>query len=89
MLLFCKNKSLRLLAIASIPIGIMNVNEILLFGLPIILNPRMFLSFLLAPMANVAIAYAALSLGIMGSPWVSVPFNSPILINAWIATGET
>ncbi|WP_423252227.1 PTS transporter subunit EIIC [Vibrio vulnificus] len=43
MLLFAKQKSLKLIAIASIPIGLINVNEILLFGLPIILNPRMFL----------------------------------------------
>ncbi|KHT52797.1 diguanylate phosphodiesterase, partial [Vibrio sinaloensis] len=47
LLLFAKQRSLRLIALASIPIGILNINEILLFGLPIIFNPRLFLPFLI------------------------------------------
>lgn len=85
-LLFGKQKTIRLLAIASIPIGIINVNEIFLFGLPLILNPRLFLPFLLTPMVNVVVSLWAVNSGWVAYPMVSVPFNSPIFLNAWIAT---
>nr|WP_254869293.1 EAL domain-containing protein [Vibrio diazotrophicus] len=86
LLLFSKQKTLRLIAIASIPIGLINVNEILLFGLPIIFNPRLFIPFLLAPLANVIIGLTAVNLGLVHIPSVSVPFNAPVLVNALIAT---
>ncbi|WP_334472599.1 PTS sugar transporter subunit IIC/EAL domain-containing protein [Vibrio sp. 16] len=86
LLLFAKQRSLRLIALASIPIGILNINEILLFGLPIIFNPRLFLPFLIAPIVNVMTGMVAVSFGLVDSPSVSVPFNSPILLNAWMAT---
>lgn len=86
LLLFSNLRSLQLIAIASIPIGLLNINEILLFGLPIIFNPRVFLPFLLAPIANVIVSMVAISSGLVVSPSVSVPFNSPIFLNAWMAT---
>lgn len=86
LLLFAKQRNLKLLAIASIPIGMLNINEILLFGLPIILNPRLFLPFLLCPIVNVLVSMLCVSTGLVASPSVSVPFNSPIFINAFMAT---
>ncbi|HAS6198182.1 TPA: EAL domain-containing protein [Vibrio vulnificus] len=86
MLLFAKQKSLKLIAIASIPIGLINVNEILLFGLPIILNPRMFLPFFLTPAVHVVTTLLAIEIGVINVPSASVPFNAPIIINAWLAT---
>ncbi|HDY7633424.1 TPA: PTS sugar transporter subunit IIC/EAL domain-containing protein [Vibrio vulnificus] len=86
MLLFAKQKSLKLIAIASIPIGLINVNEILLFGLPIILNPRMFLPFFLTPAVHVVTTLLAIEVGVINVPSASVPFNAPIIINAWLAT---
>lgn len=86
LLWFSEQRSLRLIALASIPIGLLNINEILLFGLPIILNPRLFWPFLLVPIVNVLTSMSAVSLGLVPSPSVPVPFNSPILLNAWMAT---
>lgn len=86
LLLFTKLRSFKLIALASIPIGLLNINEILLFGLPIIFNPRLFAPFLLAPIANVVVSMLAVSAGLVSSPSVSVPFNSPIIFNAYVAT---
>ncbi|KOO16488.1 diguanylate phosphodiesterase [Vibrio xuii] len=86
LLLFTKQRSFKLIALASVPIGLLNINEILLFGLPIIFNPRLFLPFLISPIVNVIVSMMAVSLGWVTSPSVSVPFNSPILINAFMAT---
>lgn len=52
LLLFAKQRTLRLIAMASVPIALINVNEILLFGLPIIYNPRLLLPFVLTPLVN-------------------------------------
>ncbi len=86
LLLFSKQKTLRLIAIASIPIGLINVNEILLFGLPIIFNPRLFWPFLLAPLTNVVIGLTVVQMGWVAIPSVPVPFNAPLFVNALIAT---
>ncbi|WCP68248.1 EAL domain-containing protein [Vibrio tubiashii] len=87
LLLFAKHRNLKLIAIASIPIGLLNINEILLFGLPIIFNLRLFLPFLICPIANVLVSMLCVSSGWVASPSVSVPFNSPIFFNAFVATG--
>lgn len=86
-LLFCKHKSLRLLAWASLPIALLNVNEILLFGLPIILNPRLAIPFFAVPMLNVVLALAAVQGGLVNPAIVSLPLNSPVVLNAFLTTG--
>lgn len=86
LLLFAKQRTLRLIAMASVPIALINVNEILLFGLPIIYNPRLLLPFVLTPLVNVLLGLGAVQMGWVTAPSVSVPFNSPILFNAWVAT---
>lgn len=85
-LLFGRSSALRVLAMAAIPIAAINVNEILLFGLPIILNPRLLLPFFCAPILHTVVAYAAISAGWVNPPSAQVPFNSPIVLNAYLAT---
>lgn len=86
-LLLARNRTLRLIALASLPMAAVNVNEILVFGLPIILNFRLFIPFLLAPLTNVALAIAVTQAGWVSVATSGVPFNSPILLNAYVATG--
>lgn len=85
-LLFARQRTLRLIALASIPIAFINVNEILLFGLPIIYNPRLLLPFVLTPMVNVVTGLLAVQWGWVSAPSVSVPFHTPVLFNAWVST---
>ncbi|MBA5762632.1 PTS sugar transporter subunit IIC/EAL domain-containing protein [Vibrio sp. 404] len=86
LLLFSNNRAYRLIAMASLPLGMLNINEVLLFGLPIIFNPRLFIPFLLAPVANTVVAYLAVSLGWVAVPVTGMPFSSPVFVNAWIVT---
>ena len=85
-LLFSKSQSMRLLAIASVPLSLFNVSEVLLFGLPIILNPRLFIPFLLVPAFNTMAALTVVQLGWVSPAVVSVPFTSPVLFNAYLST---
>lgn len=86
-LLLCRNQTLRLMALASLPIALFNVNEILLFGLPLIFNPRLFLPFVLVPVVNVVIAVTASQAGWVATPSTLVSFVSPVGLNAYLATG--
>lgn len=68
---------------ALIP-GLFGINEPVTFGLPIVLNPIMFIPFVFVPVINAIIAYFATSWG-----WVNhlVVLNSgvePIFVNAWV-----
>lgn len=85
-LFFCRHSALRLLAWASLPIALLNVNEILLFGLPIILNPRLAIPFFALPMLNVMLALAITQAGWVAPAVVSLPLNSPVWLNAYLAT---
>lgn len=86
LLLLSNNRAYRLLALASLPLGLLNINEILLFGLPIIFNPRLFFPFLLAPVVNTVVAYLAVSAGWVSVPVTGMSFSSPVFVNAWIVT---
>lgn len=84
--IFSKNNTLRLLAFTSIPIGMLNINEVLIHGFPIILNPRMLVPFIATPLVNAIIALFVINLGWVAMPDAEIPLNSLVGINAYIAT---
>lgn len=71
----------------SLPFALFNVNEILLFGLPIILNPLFLAPFLLAPLINLAIALTAIHLGVFTLSAPAINWMSPPLYSAYAASG--
>ncbi|WP_271043464.1 EAL domain-containing protein [Pseudomonas sp. VB3] len=85
-LLFSKSQSMRLLAVASLPLSLFNVSEVLLFGLPIILNPRLFIPFLAVPVINTVLALLVVQAGWVSPALASVPFTAPVLLNAYLST---
>ena len=87
LLLFAKTRTNRVLALSSLPIACFNVNELLLFGLPIIYNPRLIVPFFLVPISNTLIGHGAISMGLVQLMPIEVPFTSPILVNAWLTSG--
>lgn len=48
----------RLSAFAAVPMAF-NVSEIMMFGLPVVWNPTLFVPFILVPLVNLVVAYAA------------------------------
>lgn len=71
----------------SLPFALFNVNEILLFGLPIILNPLFLAPFLLAPLVNMAIALTAIHWGAFTISATAINWMSPPLYSAYTASG--
>ena len=77
----------RVAALSLVP-GIFNINELLVFGLPIVLNPAFLLPFVLVPVLLLAISYLAVVSGLAPLPVYQVDWITPPLINGYLATGS-
>lgn len=81
-----KSEQLKVLGRAGVVPSIFNINEPIIFGLPIIYNPYLAIPFFLAPMASASIAYWAIKLQMVSPIIAQVPWPSPIGIGAFIGT---
>ncbi len=77
----------RLCLLALLP-ALFNVNEPLLFGIPLVFNPIFFLPFLLTPLADLATAYGATALDLVPRTITTVHWTTPALISGYMATGS-
>lgn len=71
--------------LSAVP-GLFNINEPLIFGLPIMLNPILAIPFVITPLVTGTIGYFATAIGFAGKAVVMVPWPTPPIINAYIAT---
>ena len=86
--LMLRSKSSQLKAVGKVGIlpGLFNINEPILFGTLIILNPIMFIPLILAPCVNGIIGYFSVKLGLVGRAFVAVPWTTPAFIGLPLAT---
>ncbi|MBL5766406.1 PTS cellobiose transporter subunit IIC [Heyndrickxia sporothermodurans] len=82
-----KSKQLRVLGKSALAPGIFNINEPLIFGLPIVYNPFLAIPFFLAPMVSASIAYWAIKLSIVKPIIAQMPWPTPPGAGAFISTG--
>lgn len=66
--------------------GVFNINEPLMFGLPLVLNPIMFIPFILTPMVCVTTAYFATKFGLVPPATVMPPWVTPPILGGFLAT---
>ena len=85
--LFSKQKSGRELAKLAIAPGLFNINEPVIFGVPIVLNPILMIPFIFAPMVLATIAWFATKLGLVSEVVFTAPWTLPGPIGAFMATG--
>lgn len=67
--------------------SLMNANDILLYGLPLVFNRYLMIPFFLVPLVNLGIAFAAFSFGFMRAPALIVPPYVPAPLGAFLACG--
>ncbi|MFV0380049.1 MAG: PTS sugar transporter subunit IIC [Anaerorhabdus sp.] len=85
--LLSKREDERAVAKISAPMGIFNINEPVIFGLPIVLSPVYFIPFLLISPLIATIAYVATTVGFIPPVFIEVPWVTPPVIGAFLATG--
>ena len=77
---------LKKFAFAALAPSLLNVNEPLIFGLPIAYNPVLAVPFVVAPAVLACTTYGAMALGLVGRPVYYVPSSLPSLVGAFLAT---
>ncbi|MCR6514030.1 MAG: PTS sugar transporter subunit IIC [Clostridium chrysemydis] len=72
--------------LAALP-SVFNISEPIMFGLPVVLNPIFILPVVLVPALNLIIAYYVTALGFVSKTVALVPWTTPPVISAFLATG--
>lgn len=82
-----KSDQLRMLGKAAMGPAIFNINEPLIFGLPIVYNPMLTIPFILAPIVSASIGYWSVQLGLAGKAIAQTPWPTPIGLGAYVGSG--
>ncbi|GFN35061.1 PTS sugar transporter subunit IIC [Tepidimicrobium xylanilyticum] len=87
-LLMLRSKSSQLKTVAKVAIlpGLFNINEPVLFGTPMILNPVLGIPLILVPAVNAIIGYYAIKLGLIRRIFISAPWTTPAPIGLPLST---
>lgn len=86
---FCKSKRIKELGKLAIVPGIFGINEPIVFGLPVVLNPVIAIPFIGIPMINIIITYFTMRFKIVPicngviMPWTTPPIVSGFLSSGW------
>ncbi|VEU75977.1 PTS sugar transporter subunit IIC [Mycoplasmopsis columboralis] len=86
MLVVARSKYLRSITYPSLVPGIFNINEPVIFGYPLVLNPYLFIPSILAPVAMGTLTFIAMKLNIVALPTNLVGWTLPAPIGAYLAT---
>ncbi|WEV43175.1 PTS transporter subunit EIIC [Lactobacillus sp. ESL0684] len=84
-LLFSKRSDYRTIAKVALAPGVFNINEPIVLGLPVVLNPVYFIPFIVAPMVNVAFSYWVTMMGLVNPVQAAIPTIIPPIIGPFLA----
>ena len=86
-LIFSKRADSRAVAKMSAPMAVFNINEPVVFGMPVVLNPIYFIPWLLVPCVLTIVSYLVIAAGWVPYVHVVVPWVVPPILYAFLATG--
>ncbi|MEG2290950.1 MAG: PTS cellobiose transporter subunit IIC [Clostridium sp.] len=88
MLVKSKSKQGKTFGKTVIGSSLFNINEPVIFGMPIVMNALLIIPFLLVPLVLVITTYFAMQWGIVAKPvGILVHWATPPIIGGWLATG--
>lgn len=85
--IFSKKQEEKTLAKLAAPMGVFNINEPVVFGLPIVLNPVYIIPWIFVPTILITIAFLVSKAGIVPPVYIETPWVMPPVLYAWFATG--
>ena len=86
MAFMAKSRQMRELGKVAVVPGIFNINEPLLFGLPIVYNINLVVPFVLAPMASAMVGYFSIATHFVPKITAQQPWPTPVGLSGFIAT---
>lgn len=88
MLFFAKSKETKQLGKLAIVPSLFNINEPVIYGAPIVMNPFLFIPFVLTPLVIGVLDYSLMAAGILPLfSGVQVPWTTPAIISGFILGG--
>lgn len=84
--LFSKSKYLKSLGKMTVVPGLFNINEPMIFGAPIVMNPILAIPFMVAPLVTTTLSYFVTRAGFIPLMMARLPFTVPAPIAAIIST---
>ena len=88
MIIVCRSQRIKNLSKISIVPALFGINEPVIFGLPVVLNPTILIPFLLTPLINILISYFTMVSGLVPfTSGVSIPWTTPVIISGFLTTG--
>lgn len=85
--IFSKRADNRAIANLSITPALFNINETVVFGIPVVMNPILAIPFIISPLVSGTIAYFLTSIGFCGRIVLNVPWTTPPILNSFLASG--
>ncbi|MDR0363146.1 MAG: EAL domain-containing protein [Planctomycetota bacterium] len=85
-LICSRHGSMRKISQLSLLPAVFNINEMLIFGLPIVLNPIFLIPFLLVPLVLCTTSYIAVVQGVVPHTVHNVDWTAPVFISGYTAT---
>ena len=87
LMLKSRSKTYNQLGKLSLPCALFEINEPVIFGFPIIMNPLMMIPFIVVPLVLCTLSYLVIWLGLVTAPVTMVPWTMPPIIGPLMATG--
>jgi PTS system cellobiose-specific IIC component len=85
-LLVASKKRKQIVAL-GMPPGVFQINEPVLFGLPVVLNPIWLIPFISTPIVLTITSYLAIDIGLVHPVVTNIPWVTPPIIGGYLATG--
>ncbi len=88
-LLVCRSERIQKLCKLAILPAVFQINEPIVFGLPIVMNPILLIPFLLVPTINILTSYVVMAAGVVPVcngvmlSWTTPPVISGFLVSGW------
>ncbi|MCB5952129.1 PTS sugar transporter subunit IIC [Enterococcus sp. BWT-B8] len=86
LMVFSKSEYLKSLGRLSLLPGIFNINEPVIFGTPIVMNPIIGIPFIVAPLVTTTLSYFLTITNVVPMMAVRLAFTLPAPIAAWLST---
>ncbi|WHH54915.1 PTS transporter subunit EIIC [Bacillus paralicheniformis] len=83
-----RSKQMKQLGRLAIGPAIFNINEPIIFGMPIVMNPMLLIPFIVSPLLMLTATYIGMSTGLVAKPaGIAVPWTMPPGFSGYLATG--
>lgn len=87
-MLFAKSDRYKTFSKLAIVPSLVGINEPVIFGFPIMLNPMMFIPFMSVPIVNMLILYFAILMGFVSAPaLINLPTGTPVFVEGFVQMG--